>query len=830
MSTIIEYLQSYDNYFWQYEDNGKVIAVPNGPTIGYSEHLLREIIFYLAPHGLPRFGSLLLAIAATNTHGQNILEDIEELVNRHAAEIEKVEVIKGLEFAKILTQLPARYKKGNLRLELLRGIFSNSHNSLGRKKSLKILKQLNKSAYTIKNFYNILEKTPITKEQIVDDFKTLIIIGRELDSVEAIMVRLTGLPEIDLEDLRIELEKEAEEEGLIDQLVKNNKTFYVGALVSRLISGLHIPFHSSLPSEQPLGGVADITNKGNFDKLLMSEFAYDDQILLSRLANNESLYHHREAPPADNNYARVILIDTSLKNWGTIRAISFASMLAIAHHPKNKNPCRVFLIGKSYIEIEFETVDDIIDGLEVLDSSLDPGVGLQKLFKQEQIEHSEIFYIGTIASLDGPSMQLFNAELGKRIDHWLHPNEKGEISVYKNPKRGKRFIQTLKLPLKELWVKPKGATKEITTYVDYDFPILFPASRLKQTWQGKRYLYAITKNRGLLRFYDMDRFYDGKLTHSQGWELITTKFLPKDNLKAVMTHNDLSITVLVASQSHEYALINYPSCERVAIPISRNLKAAKGFYVEDCLFKCSSYEKASYINLKGEVSEKETKFKVNENKKITTFYSNVYRNFYTIYIINRNQLRIGKQDLTLTDNVFSLIYTGYISTDKIETRQTAQGIFRFPDGSTIEQNRNGMLTLISSNKAIPKIYIPCVLNTSLGIATEDMFAGNPYYQMKYKVELLLNNITDNKLILVKLIKVKLGISLKQAKEMVDTSIISSTDGKKMVFLETELKQRKVSYAIRKRGQLQRVIKPGDFYKMYIQEFINHIVNHETTTN
>jgi len=184
----------------------------------------------------------------------------------------------------------------------------------------------------------------------------------------------------------------------------------------------------------------------------------------------------------------------------------------------------------------------------------------------------------------------------------------------------------------------------------------------------------------------------------------------------------------------------------------------------------------------------------------------------------------------ITDNVFSLIYTGYISTDKIETRQTAQGIFRFPDGSTIEQNRNGMLTLISSNKAIPKIYIPCVLNTSLGIATEDMFAGNPYYQMKYKVELLLNNITDNKLILVKLIKAKLGISLKQAKEMVDTSIISSTDGKKMVFLETELKQRKVSYAIRKRGQLQRVIKPGDFYKMYIQEFINHIVNHETTTN
>ena len=69
-------------------------------------------------------------------------------------------------------------------------------------------------------------------------------------------------------------------------------------------------------------------------------------VLMSRLANNESLFHHREVPPADNHYSRIILLDTTLKNWGTIKTISFATMLAIANHPKNKNPIQGISGGK----------------------------------------------------------------------------------------------------------------------------------------------------------------------------------------------------------------------------------------------------------------------------------------------------------------------------------------------------------------------------------------------------------------------------------------------------------------------------------------------------
>lgn len=241
MAAIIEYLQSYDDYFWQYEDQGKVIAVPGSHTIGYREHIFKEIILHLAPYGLPRFGSLLLAIAATNTQGKDTLDEIQRDISefRIRGKISD-EVSKGLWFAKLLTQLPDRYKKGTLRIKLLRAIFQNTHNAIGIQKSKSILNYLKRNGDTYYSIGDILNKKQLGSQQVINDFKTLSIIGRELNSVEAIMVRLSGLPELDnqLEELNVEVEKTGEEKGLIDQLLSNNTTYYVGALVTRLILSL----------------------------------------------------------------------------------------------------------------------------------------------------------------------------------------------------------------------------------------------------------------------------------------------------------------------------------------------------------------------------------------------------------------------------------------------------------------------------------------------------------------------------------------------------------------------------------------------------------------
>ena len=112
MSVATEYVQSYQHYFWRYEDQGKVIAVPDGRTIGYTDQIINEVVFHLAAQGLPRFGSLLLAIAATTAHGLETLEDIAKIVERRTIRTDEME--KGIWFLKLLAQVPTEMKRGEI--------------------------------------------------------------------------------------------------------------------------------------------------------------------------------------------------------------------------------------------------------------------------------------------------------------------------------------------------------------------------------------------------------------------------------------------------------------------------------------------------------------------------------------------------------------------------------------------------------------------------------------------------------------------------------------------------------------------------------------------
>jgi preprotein translocase subunit SecB len=47
--------------------------------------------------------------------------------------------------------------------------------------------------------------------------------------------------------------------------------------------------------EQPIGGISDMTNKGDFNRMLL-EFANEDEVFMNRVANNEALYIQRNTP------------------------------------------------------------------------------------------------------------------------------------------------------------------------------------------------------------------------------------------------------------------------------------------------------------------------------------------------------------------------------------------------------------------------------------------------------------------------------------------------------------------------------------------------------
>ena len=814
------YIQSYEGYFWQYEDGGKVIAVPGGNTIGYSNMILSEIVTYLAPQGLPRFGSLLIALTATNPHGSQRLDSIFSLLFN--AEEKNTEVKEALAFAKLLSELPVEYKKGKLRIELLRTLFYRSHNSIGIENSLNILDEL-KHDLEINAYSNVLRKAPLPETMKYRDIKTLALIGRELNTLELIINKIGNLPEVasKIKEIDFTPDKEGDSYNLIDNLIDDKRSFFVGALVSRLISSLNIPFHSTLPSQQPLGGVADITNKGSFDKLLVSEFAFDDEILLSRLANSEALYHHREVPPSDNKYHRIIIIDTTLKNWGTIHILSFASMLAIANHPKNENPYRVFLVGKSYQEINVNTKADIINGLQMLDTSLDPGTGLLHLFADEQIERSEIFFIANSESLTQPSMLLFNSEYGKRIDHWIHPTLEGSISVYKNPKRGKRFIQEFTLPLDSAWKKHKNSFPQKEQLDDlYDYPILFPAMKIRNIWQDEHFIYTVTKERSLLRYY-------GNINNQKhcGWVMIMRSFSPDHILRAVMTHDDHSVTILVTNLNKGSLIIESKSGSYTQVDDKFSIPKSIKYTCQGDSFYAKGYGHSYRIQLDGTVTKEIAESATKESNHGNFISKQIYKNIKTIDIVSDKQLRIGKHFLRLTNQRLSLNSTNnkMVGT-RIQAESLDNGVFKFPDGSRVIHNRNGMLILISINSEIPNIYIPCILNSSLGVATEESFAGEPYFKMDQRHELHIIDDDFAKMNAIRLTKEILNLDLHEANRMISEKTIVFNRGGNLFSLKEELEKINISSSYRRFGIQQESLKMDDFYNMYIQAFIDQILS------
>ncbi|MBK7038652.1 MAG: hypothetical protein IPH42_20570 [Bacteroidetes bacterium] len=82
------------------------------------------------------------------------------------------------------------------------------------------------------------------------------------------------LPEI-AEELLPQLDTRSTTEinykDFVEELMDNSQTFQIGALIKPIWAGFNVPIFNAHPSEQPLGGVSDLSNKGDFDKLLVSE-------------------------------------------------------------------------------------------------------------------------------------------------------------------------------------------------------------------------------------------------------------------------------------------------------------------------------------------------------------------------------------------------------------------------------------------------------------------------------------------------------------------------------------------------------------------------------
>lgn len=742
------YFQAYRNYFWQWEDSTEIIAIPNGSTIAYKAFVL-DVMEQIAPTGTPPFGALLFMLMATNPTAESDLEQIKENFSQQLDTKANQTGYhnQAFEFLAKVQNLPKAYKTGIKRVLLLQTIFKDSHNHLSAKKARQILREYQQQKDQFPHLILDQERS-FSSDVLYKDFRVFQYLNEKFPNHKSILEALANLPI--LEEHTIEQATQGiESDLLLERLIEEPKTFLVAALIKYLWSGLNIPFQKLSPNEQPFGGFSSITNKGDFDRLLISEFAYDDWSFLSRLANDEALYLRQEVPPTANHLERIILIDVSLKNWGNPKIIAYAILLALAYHPKAKTTCKAYAIGGHLMskQLQFDNLDSIIHSLEYLDASLDCSKGLD-FFLNSTLLHkqSEIIYIGVQEATQSTTFRQVIHSYKQYFHYWIYPNFEGQIKVYQNKFKSQKHLQTIWLPLDRLWGNKETSPSKTYKIIDrHDCPILLPHPQPNENQEvfstySHDNIFIVTKRKDLLySLVDKD-----STVKKRGWTLLYNGLPFTSGIYRVgLIKKGVYMLLIFDYQTKIVSLINCLTKELKQAPFQewsstfpRQFGFHKGvfyYFARNECWKLDFYAE----NIITAISRPKDHFPLcNYNPgtlarlvKKWRSSSSLLKNIRAVELsINGNLLFNGKHELLLNSHgVIKLELSHNLKGQHQAKGYINKRIFAFKDGSRVQINSYGVILLISSDPNLPIIYVPMLPDAALGIGTENYFAGNEYY-------------------------------------------------------------------------------------------------------
>ena len=755
------YFQSYENYFWEwktdedipgdsgYNDNN-LISVPGVGAIAYRPYIM-EVLKELQPIGWAPFGALLMVLYAMQDGYTDFAGPLRKTAEFYSTGNFEFNAEREIEFLEKIKALPRVYKQKQNIIILLQTLFKDSHNRISA----------SNAEATLRIYYKRPQELAASAEKqhagpsVLNKDLSALDLNERFPTTQSIIDAMKGL--VDEPELNDEIAQEETtaktNKDFIKELIEEPKTFQVGSLIKRIWSGLRIPMRHLSPGEQPIGGISDMTNKGDFHRMLLSEFANEDEVFMNRVANNEALYIQREIPPEENIFERVILIDTSLRNWGTPKVLAFASAIAVIKHPKAHSECKVFALGQTGLPISLNKVEEVIESLNHVSSVLEVSEALEKFFNKENTKKDiEVFFITHQDNVTDEKVQKVIHQNRDRLKFLVTTTSDGEINFYKHHQGARKHIQKIKLPLQELWANPprqKTATINLNgkkTDLPLNYPILFPTPTNKITqflYEGE--FFILSSKKQLLKTYLSDNYYD---KHSydyyktyHGCEVLIEDISVKSSGKFALAKNKQQHFILCQYQPNKKLVSKlnlntkeYSEQNVTGLNIPKTYELiyfGKNFYLHEfanpLLYKINIEGNISLETISGKDKEidKNTIKAGTEAAKLKQSGLKIINNFNRVGINVYGDLVIsGHQLYSASENTLNFSKNRYEI--KVFAEQN-KNKFTFPDGSEIIADSRGMLTFRSSNKSIEEFFIPSTANGFLSLATYTEFGGSEYY-------------------------------------------------------------------------------------------------------
>ena len=514
---IASYFQPPQGYFWRWAEGNEVVEWLNGTTITYREELA-ALLAGLTPTGLPPLGAVLLLLAACNSAWQNSSAEIGLLQG----------LLRGLppggppdeeltfhlsvarSFLDIIRELPTELRQGVAKEHLLREILGGG--TPGRLIAAPQAKQVVNDLINYAENELIAPETPLTRWQFRGDLLCFDRAARRFPTVHSLELRLrTGLDQLPepLAEAPAPPPSAEPAADLLAELAQDAQTAGLARLVPHLRAALHLPHTAPQASEQPLGGVADLSNRGPLDRLLLSELAQDDLSLLARLAHGEALYLRREAPPLPQPPPRVLLLDTTLLMWGLPRVAGLAAALALAA-PGGPAPPEAFALGSHAAQLlDLRSRAGVVAALGLLDPALHCGAALAAVLPTLPAP-AEALLITEAQAARQPDFLAALAAAPATLRFLLTVARSGELVLYELRAGHRTVLSTSQVELDKLLftsrrpAQPGGAGLVLPAFMQEKMaPLFFPTINVvpemgAMLHDEKRGAIGVDKNRRLL--------------------------------------------------------------------------------------------------------------------------------------------------------------------------------------------------------------------------------------------------------------------------------------------------------------------------------------------
>lgn len=319
----------------------------------------------------------------------------------------------------------------------------------------------------------------------------------------------TGLDELPSNEIETECLPARQYSQLLNKLRDDEELGQFIQMATDAASMIALPRRPSDPDTLQVGGVSDITNRGQPERLLATELAADPDLLMARIAHGQALYLRRESPPQHMSLRRRVLIENGVRMWGLTRLRATALALAVAASEERTRGPQLDVItvaGELSWTDDLSTRAGLVTQLARLEPDAHPGKALMRLAETWDSEAEEFAEPLLIVSRNTHS----DPEFRKCLDSFPRPfllariDKAGLAELMRCTRNGEEVYhrQSLNLPLKKL-VSAKEPSSELPIlFRQSPCPLRF-SSDLSVRWaylsQGP-VLWTVTYNRRLMCF------------------------------------------------------------------------------------------------------------------------------------------------------------------------------------------------------------------------------------------------------------------------------------------------------------------------------------------